>query len=239
MALTEADPLCTTTLRLAKGRIWPAGQALGLRVGDVLLAVDGKPYRGNAAVLRGMSAQARGPLALSFQRGAAGFTVLATRVDFGIWEAAPPPAAEADYPADPTLLTNWEILRDGKGVHDLFALAPALSALVVPFLWMMQKRLWLPLAVFVSALAVGMAVSPFAGAAIYLAAGINLRQMAPHYLRAERRAHGFRTVAVVAARSERAAITAYRALDPAARFQFAPEKASSDTNRVQTAWDIP
>ena len=35
MALTEADPLCTTTLRLAKGRIWPAGQALGLRVGDV------------------------------------------------------------------------------------------------------------------------------------------------------------------------------------------------------------
>jgi hypothetical protein len=59
--------------------------------------------------------------------------------------------------------------------------------------------------------------------------------MAPHYLRAERRAHGFRTVAVVAARSERAAITAYRALDPAARFQFAPEKASSDTNRVQTA----
>lgn len=235
MALTEADPLCTTTLRLAKGRIWPAGQALGLRAGDVLLAVDGKPFRGNAAVLRGMSAQARGPLALSFQRGAAGFTVLATRVDFGIWEAAPPPAAEADYPADPTLLTNWEILRDGKGVHDLFALAPALSALVVPFLWMMQKRLWLPLAVFVSALAVGMAVSPFAGAAIYLAAGINLRQMAPHYLRAERRAHGFRTVAVVAARSERAAITAYRALDPAARFQFAPEKATPDANRIQTA----
>jgi hypothetical protein len=235
MALISPDPLCPTTLRLAKGRIWPAGQALCLRAGDILLAVDGAPFRGNAAVLRGMAAQSRSPLALSFQRGTESFTVLATRVDFGIWEAAPPPAAEADYPADASMLTNWEILRDGKGLHDLFVLAPALSALVVPFLWMMQKRLWLPLAIFVSALGVGVAVSPFAGAAIYLAAGINLRQMAPHYLRAERRSHGFRTVAVVAARSERAAILAYRRLDPAARFLFAPEKPVSEPARVQAA----
>lgn len=235
MALTESDPPCTTTLRLGKGKIWPAGQALGLRVGDVLAAVDGAPFRGNAAVLRGMISQGRGPLALTFLRGAGSFTVMATRVDFGIWEPATPPAVEPSYPANPAQLTNWEILRDTSGTHDLFALAPALSALVVPFLWMMQKRLWLPLAVFVSALAVGVAVQPLAGAVIYLAAGINLRQMAPHYLRAERRSRGFRTVAVIAARSERAAITAYRALDPTARFLFAPEKPEAEATRVQAA----
>lgn len=235
MALISSDPLCTTTLRLGKGKIWPAGQALGLRVGDVLAAVDGVPFRGNAAVLRGMISQGRGPLALSFLRGDSGFTVLASRVDFGIWEPAAPPAVEGTYPTEAGLLTNWEILRDAKGMHDLFALAPALSALVVPFLWMMQKRLWLPLAVFVAALAVGFAVQPLAGAVIYLAVGINLRQLAPHYLRAERRGRGFRTVAVVAARSERAAITAYRAMDPKARFLFAPEKPQPEPTQVQTA----
>lgn len=235
MALISSDPLCTTTLRLGKGKIWPAGQALGLRVGDVLAAVDGVPFRGNAAVLRGMVGHSRAPLAMTFLRGAGSFTVLATRVDFGMWEPVAPPAVDPDCPADATLLTNWEILRDTRGTHDLFALAPALSALVVPFLWMMQKRLWLPLAVFVSALVVGAAVQPLAGAVIYLAAGINLRQMAPHYLRSERRARGFRSVAVIAARSERAAITAYRALDPSARFLFAPEKPETEAARIQAA----
>lgn len=211
-----------------------AGRALGLAAGDILLAVNGRAFAGTPAQLAQRLAERAGkPLALTFQRGPNRITVLAARADLGVWDSMAAPALpEDEMPRiDPERLSNWEILRDGAGRFDVICLAPSTLASLLPPLWLLQMRLWVPFATMVTALVVAGAVSPYAVPLVWVALGVHLRRTAPVYLRADRRGRGLRFHAVHAARSESAAQAAHLALFPNDRSLFS----ASVVPVVQTA----
>lgn len=202
-----------------------AGRGLGLAAGDILLAVNGRAFSGTPAHLALRLAERGGkPIALTFQRGPNRLTVLANRADLGVWDSmAAPEMAEDDSPRiDPDRLSNWEILRDGTGRFDVICLSPSSLAALLPPLWLLQMRLWVPFATMVTALVVAGAVSVYAVPMVWAALGVHLHRAGPAYLRADRRGRGLRSHAVHAARSEAAAQAAHLALFPNDRSVFAP-----------------
>lgn len=221
-----ADPTLTLWLKDVPARA--AGRSLGLMAGDILLAVNGRAFAGTPAHLAQRLAERGGrPLALTFQRGPNRITVLADRADLGQWDSMGGPVTpEEDSPRiDPDRLSNWEILRDGAGRFDVVCLAPSTLATLLPPLWLLQMRLWVPCATIVTALIVAGAVSPYAVPVVWAALGVHLRRTAPAYLRADRRGRGLRFHAVHAAATERAAQAAHLAMFPTDRSLFAPDPA--------------
>lgn len=203
-----------------------AGRALGLAAGDILLAVNGRAFTGTPAHLAMRLAERPGkPLALTFQRGPNRLTVLAGRADLGVWDSMAAPAlTDDDMPrVDPDVLSNWEIMRDAEGRFDAVCLAPSMLATLLPPLWLLQMRLWVPFATMVTAIVVTGAVSPYAVPLVWAALGVHLRRAGPAYLRADRRGRGLRLQSVHAARSEAAAHTAHIEMFPNDRSLFAPK----------------
>jgi hypothetical protein len=203
-----------------------AGRGLGLAAGDILLAVNGRAFTGTPAHLAMRLAERGGkPLALTFQRGPNRLTVLVERADLGVWDSmAGAVIPEGDMPRiDPDSLSNWEIMRDGQGRFDAVCLGPSLLATLLPPLWLLQMRLWVPFATMVTALAVAGAVSPYAVPLVWAALGVHLRRAGSAYLRADRRGRGLRFQSVHAARSETAAQEAHLTNFPNDRSFFAPE----------------
>lgn len=202
-----------------------AGRALGLAAGDILLAVNGRAFTGTPAHLAQRLAERAGkPLAMTFQRGPNRITVLADRADLGVWDSMAAPALpEDDMPRiDPDRLSNWEVLRDATGRFDVICLAPSSIASLLPPLWLLHMRLWVPFATMVTALIVAGAVSGYAVPLVWGALGVHLRHTGPAYLRADRRGRGLRFHSVHAVRSETAAQAAHLALFPNDRSLFAP-----------------
>lgn len=217
---TAADP--DTMLRLARCGARDLGAAYGLRRGDVLLGVDGEPWRGGADALSRRVAKAGRPVALSFQRGSSVLTVLVRRADLGPWErAAVSQTPPADLPLpDPLGLVNWEIMRRADGTHELFSRAPSMLALIAPGLWLAQMRLWTWLGTLVTAMALALSGGPFLMLAVWIAAGLHLWRAGAGHLRAARLAEGYRPLGVIAARSEADACRHWADLNPGARFRF-------------------
>lgn len=220
---TSAEPV-TSALRLRSGGIDPAGRALGLRAGDMLEAINGRPFRGSEAALRARFAE-RGekPLALGFRRETEPFLVLATTSRLGRWEAVPCPLPEGAEAAriDPEGLRNYQVMRAEAGVYDLYPAVPSVLAMIAPPLWLMQMRLWVQGATVVAALAAAMVVMPILAAVVWVAAGLWVRRTAVAFLRADRGARGLRFVGVIAARGEGEAHAAHMARHPGDRYLFA------------------
>jgi hypothetical protein len=220
---TTTDSLPPQTVWLAEVPARAAGRRLGLLAGDLLLAVDGHGFTGTASDLqRSIAARAGKPVALTFQRGPDRLTVLANRADLGQWAPVAAPALpEEVVPLDPDRLSNWEILRAPDGRFDVIRTGPSLMATLLPPVWLLQMRLWVPCATFVTALCVALAVSPIASTLVWAALCLHLRQAAPAYLRADRGARGLAFHGVLAARTEAAALAAHLALNPGDRPLFA------------------
>ena len=221
-----ADPAdLTLTLWLKDVPARAAGRALGLAAGDILLAVNGRAFTGTPAHLAMRLAERSGkPLALTFQRGPNRLTVLVNRADLGIWDsmAASAITDEDMQRIDPDRLSNWEVMRDAEGRFDAVCLTPSTLATLLPPLWLLQMRLWVPFATMVTALVVTAAVSPYAIALVWAALGVHLHRAGPAYLRADRRGRGLRLQSVHAAPSEATAHAAHLALFPNDRSLFAP-----------------
>lgn len=225
--MTEPAPL---SLWLKDVPARSVGRSLGLAAGDILLSVNGRAFAGTPAHLALRLAERGGkPLALTFQRGPNRITVLTHRADLGLWDSIAAPTGPEDEGAriDPDLLKNWEILRDGAGRFDVISLAPSAIATLLPPLWLLQMRLWVPFATVVTALTVAFAVSPFAVPVVWAAMGFHLRRAASAYLRADRMGRGLRFCSVHAARSETDAQQAHLALFPNDRALFSPALVSS------------
>ncbi|MEY4982801.1 MAG: hypothetical protein RIR62_1067 [Pseudomonadota bacterium] len=212
----------TTTLRLRALPAGAAGRALCLRAGDILVAVNGRPFAGDAAALAKRFAARRGQaLALGFRRGDQVLTVLADDPAPGQWEVIPaPPPEEGLARIDPDLVRNWEILRAIDGTYDLHPLRPSLLALLAPPLWLLQMRLWVPFATLVTALAAGALVALWVPLLVWGASVLHIRHAAPAHVRLDRRARGLAIHAVHAARTEAEAHAIHRRLHPADRFLF-------------------
>jgi hypothetical protein len=218
-----AEPV-TSALRLRSGGIEPAGRALGLRAGDMLEAINGRPFRGDEAALRARFAErVDKPLALGFRRGAESFLVLATTSRLGRWEAVPCPMPEEaeGRRIDPEGLQNYQVMRSETGVYDLYPTVPSLLAMVAPPLWLLQMRLWAQGATVVAALAAAAVVVPVLAAVVWVAAGFWVRRTAAAFLRADRAGRGLRFEGVIAARSEAEAHATHLARHTGDRYLFA------------------
>jgi len=217
--MTETTTV-STTLNLARCKSTDAGHALGLKTGDVLIAVDGTLWAGPITALKARFSKARGLVALTFQRGDAVWTVLTDRIDLGQWGTVPQPADSLPQPISTELLCNWEIVANSDWTHDLFPLRPSLPALIAPAFWLAHRRLWTLLATLIAALAVALPAGLPLMVGLWVAAGLHLWRNGTAHIRADRAAAGFHRVGIVAARSEVDAITAWEGLRPNARFRF-------------------
>lgn len=210
------------TLRLKDVPAGSAGRALGMRLGDTVVAVNGRGFRGDLAALQSVLSASGGEMALTVQRGGSEVTVLTRTVQLGRWEAVPAPADDASRRRiDPAFLRNWEVMRAADGCYDLFPHRLPATAMALPQLWLMQMRLWVPCAMLVAAVTAGMIVHPALALVVHAAAGVHLRSMHALYLRLDRRARGLSFLTVLAARTEAQAHAAYRALQPEDHYVFA------------------
>ncbi len=220
--MTE-QPATEQVLVLARCRAGDAGQALGLKAGDILVGLDGAPWRGSAVRLQAHILRAGKECALCFQRGEAVFTVLSARADLGQWRQIAPPEGGAAVPACRAGLCNWEIMADRRGNHDLFATVPGLLALIAPPIWLAQARLWPGLALFAAASALCMPVGWPLVACLWLAGGLHLWRDGASHQRIALQMQGFRRAGIIAAHSEAEAASTWQAIFPDAKFRFAPQ----------------
>jgi len=218
-------PKAESTVRLRENGVGLEGRKLGLKGGEVLLSINGRPFRGDDDVLnRRFEARGTKPLALTFVRGMEEFTVLAETGKLGRWEiiAAGPMPEETAARIDPDAMRNFEVLRSEKGVYDLYPAVPPRAALLAAPVWLLQMRIWAPGATLVAALAASALVSPWLAGAVWLAAGLWVRRSAAFFVRADRRARGLSWEGVIAARTEAEAHAAHLARYPEDRNIFAP-----------------
>lgn len=208
------------TVRLARARLTEEGRALLVRPGDTVLAVDHKPFTGDAAALARMFAEADGPLPLTLGRGPFRFTLMARTAALGRWESCAADAVQAQDAAADAAQKNWMILRDQKGTCDLFSLQRSQLALFAPVVWLMHMRLWMTLATLGTALTAAAFVSPLLAVGVHVLTGLHLWRQSPVYVRAERTARGMWPAVVLAAASEAEAMAAFRRMQPESRFLF-------------------
>ena len=210
-------------LRLLSPGTTPKGVSLCLKSGDLITALNGAPLHFEGAEIAAAITEAKGnPVALTVQRGGKGYNVLTDSARLGPWE---PLAAVADAGTariNPDVLRNWEILRGPGGIYDIQPLSPSPLALLLPPLWLLQMRLWIPGAALIAAGMVAAAVSPLMFIAVYLTAGLHIWHTGTRYFRKDRLGRGMSPVMVLAAPSERAAHATYARFEPAGRFVFAP-----------------
>lgn len=211
------------TLRLASCPAGSRAAALGLRTGDLLVAVDGRapvgPVRHAATVL----SLTRGPRNLTMMRGGVAFVVTAAPRGLGPWHDAGTLAAVPDAPGP-----GWHIVAGPDGLVEAIGPAGPAVALLLPPLWLAGMRVWTGFAALLAALALALPFGPLALAGVWLMAGAQLWRGGQQVAVAARLAGGGRRLAVVSAGSEAAAQEAWRKLVPEARFRFAaPPRAAS------------
>ncbi len=210
-----------TLLVLNRCRSVDAGYPFGLQAGDMLIGVNGTPWRGTAASLhKAISAYPRQSL-LTFLRGRAVFSILTARADLGLWEVQKIQSDMPDLPALNTQLRNWEVMADLQGEHDLFPVDASWLALIAPPLWLAQSRLWSGLAVFTAVIALSLPVGPALVLAVWLVAGLHLWRDGAQHQRIALQMQGYVRRGILAATSEGDAVTQWRQLFPETRFCFA------------------
>lgn len=228
-------PKAESTVRLRENGAGLEGRKLGLKGGEVLIAINGRSYRGDDDGLhRRFEARGTKPLALTFARGEEEFTVLAETSRLGRWEiiGAGPMPEEQPPRIDPDKLRNFEVLRSDKGVYDLYPAVPPRLALLAAPIWILQMRIWAQGATLGAALAAAAVVSPWLAALVWLAAGLWLRRAAAWFVRADRRARGLNWEGVIAARTEAEAHAIHMARHPEDRNLFAPAPETRDEAEV-------
>ena len=209
-----------TTLALAPGGLARAGWALCLRPGDVLVAVAGRPFLGSTLDLAHHFSPDDQPVALTFRRGEAVFSLYAPTPALGRWEPVEPPASLVlpDLPSGPP--HNRVVMRDAAGEFEVLDQTPSLLALIAGPIWLLQMRLWLTLATHAATLAVAGLVSPWLALPLYAALSLHLWRRGPCILLSERRIAGALPVACLAAGSEAEAVATFRQLEPEARYRW-------------------
>jgi len=222
-----AIPSASQVLTLARCGAHDPGRALGLRTGDVLIGVEGQPWRGGPEALRARFDAGSAPLLLTFQRGEAQLSLLADHADLGRWERIAAPEGSPAPALPGGAVCNWQIMRRHDGEHDLFALRPQALALVLPPLWLAQARMFTWLAALGAALALSLPGGVILMAVVWCAAGWHLWRHGALHIRQARLAEGYCPVGVLAARTEGEARAAWQALAPGSRFRFDSPRAAA------------
>lgn len=218
------------------------GRRLGLTGGDILLAINGKAFRGwEEAFDKRFKARDGKPLALTFLRGGVEVTVLAETHLLARWDhiAAPveiDPEDDGGRRIDPAQLRNWEVMRSAATkLYDIHPSVPTKTAVLAPVIWVLQMRLWVPFAILMAALIPAVLVSPFAAVVVWFAAGIYVRRSAAYFVRADRRSRGLSFAGMIAAQTEAEAHAKHLSLCPEDRNLFARGAALPPASAEQSA----
>lgn len=231
--MNDLRPLSESTIRLRDSGAGAEGRRLGLTGGEMLLAINGRPFRGDDDTLEKRFEEAGGkPLVLTFRRGAEEIVVLGHTGKLGRWDIVPAPEEEtSDDPPrrlDPAHLRNFEVMRSEAGVYDIMPAVPPMMAMMASPVWLLQMRLWAPGATLIAALAASAVVTPWLAAAVWLAAGLYVRRAGAFFLRADRRGRGLAFHGVIAARTEAEAHARHLARHPGDRNLFLPAPPQAD-----------
>lgn len=223
--MADLIPLAEATVRLRENGAGPEGRRLGLKGGEMLLAINGRPFRGDENVLEKRFREAEGKaLALSFRREAEEFVVLGHTDKLGRWDTVAAPVTGDEMPPriDPKGLRNFEVMRSEAGVYDIVPTVPPMMAMVAAPVWLLQMRLWAAGSTLVAALAAAVLVTPWLAGAVWLAAGLWVRRSGTTLLRVDRRGRGLVFDAVIAVRTEAEAHARHLERHPEDRNLFAP-----------------
>lgn len=184
----------------------------GLRKGDRLLAVNGKPFLGTPTQLV-QRIERRRPgeqIVLRFARGTAIWDLVSTTARFGRWKThdLPADAPEADG-AGPEAglphvedLTNWLIYARHDGVYDVCPVKLPWTAMIPPFHFL-QLRLWMPLGLYLGLMGLAVPLGALAGPVLAVATHLYFWRAANRLFHLDRSAAGFRLTRLIAARSEK------------------------------------
>lgn len=220
--MSPSDPAPRATA-LVLASVNPQGKSLGLRPGDILLRVDGQAVDGKTkdiqALFRTQPERAR---ALWIWRDGQVWPVMGRSAILGRWRVLPSPEGSAALPDHrPTeRLQNFDVMIGPDETYDAQPRTPSVMALVPP-IYMLQMRLWTPLALWVALTLVSVPLGWIAGVALQLLICVYFWRAAPMLVRTDRTARGFRLWRVIAARSERDLHRQMTTLAPELRFVHA------------------
>lgn len=198
----------------------PQGKALGLRPGDILLRVDTHAVDGQTKdLLARFKEHPERPRVLWMRRDEKVWPVLARTAILGRWRAMPWPdtAARLPEPLPAARLRNYDVMIGPDDIYDAQPQKPSVLGLVPP-LYMLQMRLWTPLAIWAALSVLCVPLGWGAGGALQALICIYFWRAAPMLVRVDRMARGFRLWRVIAARSERDLHRQMVALAPELRF---------------------
>ncbi|WP_417727008.1 hypothetical protein [Roseovarius sp.] len=227
MSPSDVPPTGQPTTALALASVNPQGKALGLRPGDTLLRVDAYAVDGQTKDLLALfKHQPDRPRVLWLRRGAEVWAVLSCTAILGRWRAVSVPDAAGALPAPlpAAQLRNFEVICNADNIYDAQSQKPSVLGLLPP-IYMLQMRLWTPLAIWAALSVLCVPLGVIAGGALQALICIYFWRAAPMLVRADRMARGFRLWRVVAARSERDLHRQMVGLAPDLRFFFAAERA--------------
>ena len=202
-------------------KIGPAGQSLGLRPGDKLVGLDGKPFvEGARAMARKFSPREDKKITMHFRRADIDLTVISVTAKLGRWRPCPAAGNAKITAVDSDKVDNWEILRAADGTYDLFRHRVSPLSWMIPLLWLANMRLWPHVAGIVALVALGWPAGIWAMVLLWFLGGAFVWRGYAQLIRSDRASRGMRPYAVIAADSEMAAHKAYLDMEPDDRFAF-------------------
>jgi len=178
-------------------------RASGLRPGDLLIALNGRAITGDPrTVLAGIKRGQTGQSQLRLRRAAEDWDLVADPRQLGRWRAGRTDMPPGPLPARKAL-RNWDVMVTPDGVYDVQMQAPRALALLVP-VYLVQMRLWGPLAIWGATLLIGLAPGLIWAGIIQAVFALYIWRAGPMLVRADRQAQGLRMWRVMAAPDEAA-----------------------------------
>jgi hypothetical protein len=212
--ISDASPVW---LQLATASAY--ARSLGLRRGDALIGISATPVQGDTrTILARLKRQPLKPVRLTFRRGVAQWDVICRAAYLGRWTAKPQTTQPAPMATEPGL-RNWEIMVDADDTYDVQMQTPRWLALLAP-VYLVQMRLWGPLAIWLALALLGAALGLVWGAAITLLVTVYVWRAGPVLVRADRQARGYRLWRVMASRNEQDLHRQLRQIAPQLRFAY-------------------
>lgn len=211
--------------------------ALGLKVGDELVAVNGLPFDGSTQDLRNRFGRGTPTIALTFQRDERKFVVLSRTPNLGQWkEGREYDADEAEKTAKrilPEGLINWEVYQDDNGNYDLQTQRPSTLAIALTPLWFAQMRLWTPLAIWAATIIVTVPIGIWVVVLTQALAWSYFWNTAPEFFRRDRIERGMTLLQVIAAKNEQRVHLYMKREFPEMRFVYEPVIEEPDMHEAE------
>lgn len=207
----------------------PYARSLGVRRGDVVIGLKGKPAEGTARhLLKQLRSAGDARQLITLRRGDDIWMVSCRTAELGRWSATDTYTADPLMPDAPrTPPRNWDVMFGPDFSYDVQRQDPTLLGLLTP-VYLVQMRLWTELLLWG---AVVLLCLPFGGIITGIVQGLMslyLWRAGPVLVRKDRAAQGFVLWRVIAVQSESDLHRFLAQTRPEMRFVHAPHPRDQD-----------